>query len=377
MNLSKNNLPLILSLFYLFYFALIGVYIIFMPKVLKDLGFSAVQIGIIYASGPFMRFLLPFIFKKYIKLDIRVFKISLISTFLITLLFFITIKNFWAYLLLNIFFGGASGIMLPFSEVIALEQIGKKKYGKIRLWGSVGFSLIAFILGNFLNSYITALTFLSALSFFILIFGLKLSKFENKKSAQKEIEQNKNFSLLKYPFFWISVFLFQFSFGAFYNFFTIYETSSGIELDIVSYLWIFGVVCEIVMLFLQGKLLEEFNLLNLILISIIVTIFRWLIVALFPNNLILILIAQATHAFGFALYYSATIAYVYTLYSQKKLAQQFLLGVGFGLGGAIGAAVAGVIYKFSPSGAFLFESLIATLSAIFIILHKIRIKNET
>jgi len=372
---NKNNLALILSLFYLFYFAQIGVYIIFMPKVLKDLGFSAVEIGVIYASGPFMRFLLPFIFKKYIKLDIKVFKISLISLFLLTLLFFSAINNFWAYLILNILFGASSGVMLPFSEVIALEKIGKKRYGKIRLWGSVGFSLIAFILGKYLNGANSALIFLSLLSFFIMFFGLLLSGFESKESLQEEIKDNKNFSLLKYRYFWISVFLFQFSFGAFYNFFTIYETSNGIELDVVSYLWIFGVICEIVMLFLQGKLLERYNLLNLILISILITVFRWLIVALFPQNILLILLSQATHAFGFALYYSATIAYVYTLYKQKKLAQQFLLGVGFGLGGALGAAVAGIIYKFSPSGTFMFESLIATISAIFIILHKIRIKN--
>jgi len=84
------------------------------------------------------------------------------------------------------------------------------------------------------------------------------------------------------------------------------------------------------------------------------------------------LLAQATHAFGFALYYSAVIAYVYTLYSQKKLAQQFLLGVGFGLGGAVGAFVAGYIYKISPSGLFIFESFIALMSAIFLLIHKKR-----
>ena len=370
---KKNSLPLVLSLFYLFYFAVVGVYIIFMPKVLKDLGFSSVEIGIIYSSGPLMRFLLPFIFKRWLKLDIKVFIASMVITFITTLLFFVTINNFWIYLLLNIIFGGASGVMLPFSEVIALEQIGKKRYGKIRLWGSIGFSLVAFILGKVLNSYIVALSTLSLLSFLTLISGLLLSQYEKKEpDLQKPKEQNQEFSLLKFWAFWISVFLFQFSFGGFYNFFTIYETSNGISLDIVSYLWIFGVVCEIVMLFLQGRLLEKYNLLNLILISIIITIFRWSIVALFPTNIFLILLAQATHAFGFALYYSAVIAYVYTLYSQKKLAQQFLLGVGFGLGGAVGAFVAGYIYKISPSGLFIFESFIALMSAIFLLIHKKR-----
>ena len=367
-----KSVALSLSLFYLFYFAMIGVYVIFMPKVLKDIGYNAVEIGNIYAIAPLMRFLLPFIFKHWIKLNKRVFIISLILTFFVTVIFFATIDNYYLFLLLNLAFGGAMGAVLPFVEIIALENIGKEKYGKIRLWGSVGFSAVAFVLGNILNSYILALSFLTFTAFLTMFFGLILVKFDKNTTLQTEQESDSSFSLTKYWAFWISVFLFQFSFGGFYNFFTIYETSNGIALDIVSYLWIFGVICEIFMLIFQGALLKKYHLLNLILISIISAIFRWIIVAFFPNNIALIMFAQATHALSFALYYSASIAYVYTLYSQKKLAQQFFLGIGFGLGGAIGAKVSGEIYKFSPSGLFSFEALIATVAAVMILIHKKR-----
>ena len=84
------------------------------------------------------------------------------------------------------------------------------------------------------------------------------------------------------------------------------------------------------------------------------------------------LIAQATHALNFALYYTAAIAYVYTLYKQKQLAQQFFLGLSFGLGGALGAIISGVIYKISPSGLFIFEAFIVLLAVIFLIIHKRR-----
>ena len=352
---------------------MVGVYIIFMPKVLKDLGFSAVEIGAIYTSAPLMRFLLPFIFKRWIKLTNRVFYISLILTSVVTLLFFATIYNFWLFLLINFAFGGAMGAVLPFVETIALEQIGKERYGKIRLWGSVGFSAIAFVLGNILNGYILALSFLVSMALLTTLFGFIVAKFDTKKVNQyNELEDNKNFSLVKYWAFWGSVFLFQFSFGGFYNFFTIYETSNGIDLDIVSYLWIFGVACEIVMLIFQGPLLKNFNLLTLLLISTLSGVFRWIVVALFPSNLVLIMVSQATHALSFALYYTAAIAYVYTLYSQKRLAQQFFLGISFGLGGAIGAIVSGIIYKYSPNGLFLFEAFIALVATLLIIVHKKR-----
>ncbi len=362
-----------LSLFYFFYFAMVGVYVIFMPKVLKDIGYSAVEIGAIYTSAPLMRFLLPFIFKRWIKLSSSVFYFSLIATFLITVLFFFTIHSFWLFLLINFAFGGAMGAVLPFVETIALEQIGKERYGKIRLWGSLGFSAVAFVLGNILESYIVALGFLVIMALFTTFFGLALVEHDQKAVELEEaVESDRSFSLAKYWAFWVSVFLFQFSFGGFYNFFTIYETSHGIALDIVSYLWIFGVACEIIMLIFQGPLLKHFDLLMILFIATLSGVFRWIIVALFPESLPLIMLAQATHALSFALYYTAAIAYVYSLYTQKKLAQQFFLGISFGLGGALGAIISGLIYKVTPSGLFLFEAAVAFVAALLLLVHRRR-----
>ena len=370
---SSFKLELTVALFYFFYFAMVGVFVIFMPKVLKDIGYSSVEIGIIYAASPFMRFLLPFVFKHFLALTNRVYKVSLIVTFLATALFFVAINNFWALFFSALLFGAAMGAVLPFIETIALEYIGKERYGKVRLWGSIGFSVVAFVLAKVLSSANIALAFLAVSAFLTMFFGLYLAKYNKDKATNKSAkDDNKSFSLLKYWAFWASVFLFQFSFGGFYNFFTIYETSNGVSLDIVSYLWIFGVACEIVMLTFQGPLLAKYDLLTLLNVATLSAIFRWLLIAFFPNNIWMVALSQATHALSFALYYTATITYVYTIYSQKKLAQQFLLGVGFGLGGALGAAVAGVVYKVSPSGLFIFEAFIALLASVLLVVHKKR-----
>ena len=55
-----------ISAFYFFYFAALSVYIIFLPKVLMDMGYSTSNIGIILATAPLMRFAVPFLFLKYI-----------------------------------------------------------------------------------------------------------------------------------------------------------------------------------------------------------------------------------------------------------------------------------------------------------------------
>ena len=367
-NLKKNkpSLSLFLSAYYFFYFALVGVYIIFMPKVLLELGYSAIEVGIIYAAAPFMRFLLPFIFRHFVTLTFKIYLFALLMTFIGTLLFLGTVDDFWFYLSTNLLFGASMGISLPYVETIALASLSKNRYGKVRLWGSLGFMGIALWLGKILQEPYEALYYLSAMAFLTLIFGGILVKHDTVDHPGTQ--DNSSFSLSKYWAFWLSVFLMQVGFGGFYNFFTIYETAHGISLEMVSWMWSFGVVCEIVMLYFQGPLLQR-NLLNILKFATLVTSVRWMILYLYPDSIPLTFASQSLHAVSFALYHTAAITYVFSLYTQKKLAQQFFLGIAFGLGGSVGALLSGKIYG---EHLFLIESLITFMAFIVLWIHQKR-----
>ncbi|MEA3455680.1 MAG: MFS transporter [Campylobacterota bacterium] len=349
----SSGLEIPLALFYFFYFSLVGVYIIFMPKVLLSFGYSKAEIGIIYAAAPFMRFLIPFLFRRFISLDHRVFLVSLVLTLLGSLIFLGTIENFWLYLAANLLFGAAMGISLPYVETISLHTLSKSRYGKVRLYGSIGFTAIALWLGKVLTIPYEALYYLMTMAFLTLLSGAVIA-YIDRDTRMETLEDNRSFSLLLYPWFWLSVFLMQVGFGGFYSFFTIYETAHGVSLEITSWLWSFGVICEIVMLYFQGPLLQR-NLLNLLKAATLITALRWLILYLYPDSLPLTFASQSLHAVSFALYHTAAISYVFTLYTQKKLAQQFFLGIAFGLGGSAGALLAGQIYGESM---FLIEAII-------------------
>jgi PPP family 3-phenylpropionic acid transporter len=152
----------------------------------------------------------------------------------------------------------------------------------------------------------------------------------------------------------------QMSFGGFYNFFTIYETTHGISLEMTSYLWSFGVICEILMLYFQAPLLKN-NLLSIIKFCVTITVFRWFLLYMYPDSLNITFFTQALHAFSFGLYHSSVIIYLYTLYENKKLAQQFMYGVAYGLGGFIGALIAGAVYG---EYLFLYSALFSLISLI-------------
>ena len=352
-----------LSAFYFFYFAAVAVYIIFLPKVLHDIGYGPAQIGVIFALAPLMRFATPFLFLKHIKLDRKVFVSALILSIICSISFYYTIYDFYAFMINNAILGACLSLILPYIEVIALKDLGKDRYGKSRLYGSIGFMVIALVLAKFLSKPEIALNYYLAVNILIVIFSLLLLKHD---VSHEEKPDSKPFSFLEYWPFWLSLFFMQLSFGGFYNFFTIYETEHGISLEMTSYLWSFGVICEIVMFYFQAPLLKK-NLMNIIKLSIAITVIRWFMVYLFPDNLTLTFISQSFHAFSFGLYHSAVIILLYTLYENKKLAQQFMYGVAYGLGGFLGALVAGWLYG---ENLFLYSSLFALASLVFMQMTK-------
>ena len=356
----------LLGAYYFFYFALVGVYVIFMPKALLELSYSTADVGIIYAAAPFMRFLLPFVFRHWISLTPKVYMFSLLLTFMGDLIFLGTVGNFWFYLAANLLFGAAMGISLPYVETIALSALSKSHYGKVRLWGSLGFMGIALWLGKVLSTPHETLYYLSAMALLTLVFGIYLLKHDY--SSHNTTQDDASFSLGKYWAFWVSIFLMQVGFGGFYNFFTIYETSHGISLEVVSWMWSFGVICEIVMLYFQGPLLQR-NLLNILQFATLVTATRWLLLYLYADSVMITFVSQSLHAVSFALYHTAAITYVFSLYRQKKLAQQFFLGIAFGLGGSVGALLSGKLYG---EHLFLIESIITFLAFLVLLIHQKR-----
>jgi len=366
MSKSNSSLSLFLSAYYFFYFSLVGVYVIFMPKVLLELGYSTVEVGVVYAAAPFMRFLLPFVFRHFLALTFKVYLFALVMTFIGTLLFLGTVDTFWYYFTANLLFGASMGISLPYVETIALASLSKSHYGKVRLWGSLGFMAIALLLGKVLEAPYEALYYLSATAFLTLIFGGILVRHDTVDHPGTQ--DNSSFSLSKYWAFWLSVFLMQVGFGGFYNFFTIYQTSHGVSLEVTSWMWSFGVICEVAMLYFQGPLLQR-NLLNILKFATLVTSARWMILYLYPDSITITFATQSLHAISFALYHTAAITYVFSLYTQKKLAQQFFLGIAFGLGGSVGAVLSGQIYG---ENIFLIEAIITFMAFIVLWIHQRR-----
>lgn len=150
MNIEKASFVYI-SVFYLFYFASIGVFIIFLPKLLFELQYDTYEIGLVFASVPLMRFLSPYLFVNKIVLSPTILIYSLTATSVFAFGLFFTIDEFWLFFINNIFLGFTMSLILPYMESLALESIGRENYGRSRMYGSIGFLAVAVALPHILS----------------------------------------------------------------------------------------------------------------------------------------------------------------------------------------------------------------------------------
>jgi PPP family 3-phenylpropionic acid transporter len=364
-------MSLIIGAFYFFYFALIGVHIIFVPKILSMVGYNSIDIGIIFASAPLVRFIVPFLFLRGFKLDHKAFIVSLILMLLGAISFYPALNFFWPLLISNIVFGIGISLLLPHIEVIALEHIGKESYGKIRLFGSIGFIAVALVLVRYLDEPKIGIDFLIAMAIAATALGAYIGTLEHKKNSADiaVMENHQAFNPMAHLSLWIGFLLMQVSFGPFYNFFTIYATDHGVSLDMTVWLWSFGVIVEIIMFYFQGPLLRT-NLYRLLQLTAFFTALRWLIVAAFPDNIPLLFASQSLHALSFALFHTVSISVLFSLYPAKRLAQQFFFGISYGLGGFLGALGSGVLYQYAPHWLFVGGAVAASGAVIAFGMHR-------
>jgi PPP family 3-phenylpropionic acid transporter len=331
-----------LSLFYFLFFALIGDYVIFMPKMYSNF-FTPAQIGIVFSMFPIARFITPFLFFK-----LTINKITfLISLTISTIASFLLLShNFYIILMAFFLIGASFSVIFPYIETIAIEKL-KEKYGQTRVFGSLGFMLFGIVFSYSKIDFIYIFIVLMILTNMISLYFLE------NKSIKKE---TKSINFLIAWKFWVALILMQISFGGFYNFFTIYNLNHHIPKEINGWLWAIGVIAEIIIFLIQHKFIKEYHPLFWIKISIFLTSIRWFMLYIFAGNVILIAISQLIHAFSFAIFHTSALLYLSKIYKNKTLAQQFYAGIGYGLAAFLGSIISGWLYG---EHLFLYESLIA------------------
>ena len=132
-----------------------------------------------------------------------------------------------------------------------------------------------------------------------------------------------------------------------------------------------GVVAEIMVFIYAGAFFKAFTLKQLLFFSLAITALRWYLVALFAGSVWILSLTQIIHAASFGLYHSASMLFISDHFSacQQSRGQAIYLGGVYGMGGAIGAYLAGVLWLDGEGAntAFIVASCAALLAALLIL----------
>lgn len=342
-----------LSGFYFFYFAVLGTLAPYWGLYLKSVGFSALQIGNLIAILMISRIIAPIIWGWLADHKDQSISVVRWAGFLSLLAFAGTFlgNSFWwlAFVLMIFsFFWNAS---LPQIEAVAMSHVDNKSnaYGRVRLWGSVGFILAVAGLGYLLDIVSTwwLLPVITILLAGVWLFTLTLP--ESQVAVDHEQLPPLSKVLLKPQIlvFLLACLLMQASHGPYYTFYSIYLEEHQYTRDVIGLLWAFGVLCEIGLFLLMHKIKQRITLRTIMIASFGIAIFRWGLIGMFPDEIYILIFAQVLHAVTFGAYHATSIELVHRFFKGRhQIRGQAIYGsISFGLGGALGSFYSGVTWS--------------------------------
>lgn len=363
-----------LSNFYFFYFASIGALVPYWSLYLKDLGFSIVEIGQLMALLMATKIVSPNIWGWIA--DHTGWHMGVVrwGSFL-ACLFFIGIffvQDYWSVAIVMMLFSFFWNATLPQFEVATLNHLGKDhhRYSGIRLWGSIGFIVSVALLGLLLDLYDSSLLPIVLLVIFT---GTWLSSIivPEQLPQTSSLEHTPILQIVKRPeviALMLVCFLMQASHGPYYTFYTLYLESFHYSRTLIGKLWALGVVAEVIIFLMMSHLVKYYGLRQLLLASLLLTSLRWGMIATFPENLWLLLIAQLLHAASFGVFHAVVIALFYRHFTGKTQGrgQALYSSLSFGLGGAFGALYSGVVWESISQEMTYYIAMVFSLSAFAI-----------
>lgn len=338
-----------LSAWYFFYFAYIGAFAPYFTLYLQSLSFSAWDIGVLMSVGQVMRLLAPTLWgwlADRLGRRIPVVRLSAILSVAGFFAFFVTVE-FWGVFVgmcAMTFFWSAS---LPLVEALTLDHLkGRTEdYGRIRLWGSVGFVAAVLGVGALLDAApLATLLWVCA----ILLAGIVACAVvleEAPPAAAPRHQPSLRLALLRPEVLALlaACFFMSAAHGPLYVFLSIHLVDHGYGKTLVGALWSLGVVAEILVFLLMPRLIRRYSPRAILLASFALAVLRFLLIGWQVDSLPLLLAAQAMHGATFGAFHVAAVTALNRWFpSQQQGRVQALYGsISFGAGGMLGNLFSG------------------------------------
>ena len=258
----------------------------------------------------------------------------------------------WLGVVLLLIYVQTSG-MMPMTEAAVAHVVthngvfSTKLYGRVRLWGSLGFMLAVMAAGAWyehvgMGSFPLIVT-LSLLALVVSAFRMPDVKEAHAASAQPAVPMAPVLAQPVVRWFFASVFFHILSHMGIYSFFSLYMDSLGYSKTMIGVLWAVSVTVEIGWFFTQSRWMPRLSLSAWLVLCAGVMALRMGVTASLASMLWLLMLMQALHALTFAAHHSACIALVSHHFPGRLRGrgQALYIIVGYGVPGVVGGLVGG------------------------------------
>lgn len=334
--------------FYFLHFFSVGVLLPFLNIFYHSVGVSGLQLGLLNAAPRLSSALAPplagALADKFRLGRSVAFACALLSSAAALLLW--GASGFAALFALITIFAALKAPLVPIAENLCLREIKETgaQYGRVRLWGSLGFIAAATAAGRLVGAAGVAAIFPLVAGVGLLLVFVIFRLPEESGGARPRFRADLGVLLRSrgLAVFLAAATLAAVSAGPFGVYFSIRLKQLGMSADLIALAWTVGVASEIGVFLFAGRMRERFGLKPMITAGLLAGALRWELVALTTEPALLIL-TQLLHGLAFGAFHAGAIQYVDGLSGEatKNTAQSLYSAAIWGVGSTLGALLAG------------------------------------
>ncbi len=354
-----------IRLFYAAYFAAMGLILPFFPVYLYQVGLDLVAVGLMTGLLASAKVIAPPLLGHWLDRGAHDARRFLVVASLVAALFalsFNAVASHVVWLAVVVFlFGVLWSAILPLTDglSVTVSEANFTDYGRLRVWGSIGFVLASLAGGAWLSGA-QMMHFPWWLAALMLVTAVAASGFPFLPRQEAREEGGDGFSRALILLL-AAGFVMQLSHGAYYGFFSLYLIDRGYAGWQIGAFWVLGVAAEIILMWRWSRSIQQAAPALVINICFMLAALRWAGIG-FSTAMWFLALLQLLHAATFAAFHIVAVTWVKRLSSSSRhtAAQGWYSAMGFGLGNTVGIMACGVLVdRFGYAPAFYVCAVVA------------------
>ncbi|HET9823623.1 MAG TPA: MFS transporter [Burkholderiaceae bacterium] len=250
----------------------------------------------------------------------------------------------------------ANSAIVPLSEASLAQHLRQGdgldvgRYGRVRLWGSMGFIVSVVLFGALLQRVgIQALPLATVLMFALLVVAAaRVPSAQALAATERSAPDGGIRAVLRrreVAWFFAGCFFTVLAHTALYVFFSLYLVSLGYGKGAVGLMWAVSVAAEILFFWRQGRWFARWDAHTWLVIAALVSVLRFAGLALFAGSWPALVALQLLHAVTFAAHHAACISVVDRHFRgpMRGRGQALYTTLGYGISGVAGGVLGGAV----------------------------------